>query len=79
MVALTAVNAEGWEDIKNLTAEPHGDGLEFTRRLHPSISACRHFCGRNEILNEPYLMLLMLEGTLMEILRGDLSSSNRVP
>jgi hypothetical protein len=75
VVALNASNAQSWEGVKSSTVEQYDDGLEFTRRLHPSISACRHFCARNEILNEPYLMLIVLEGTLVELLRGDLSSS----
>jgi hypothetical protein len=75
MLVLTACNVEGWKDIEDSTADRHANGLEFAAHLHTSIAACRHFCGRYEVLNEAYLMLVMLEGTVLEMIKGDLSSS----
>jgi hypothetical protein len=78
VIALTASNAEGWAGIKNMTQDQHADGLEFARQLHPAIAACRLFCERHEVLNEVYLMMVMLEGTVLEMIKGDLSLSHFV-
>jgi hypothetical protein len=73
MIALTAFHDGDWATMRDDASFHRGGGIELVHELHTAIIRCRLFCGQNEVLNEVYLMMLMVEGSVLEMTRGDLS------